>query len=346
MLDSRTKVAYTTHIVPPQVLHAATPLQAPPQIGDLVVAEVLQIGNHKRIEDIHGAQMGLFEGDLIAGAWGNRYATDQYEGYVPQEVVDTCDLLSAGGVCGQLASAHSSMPTPTRLRVVGAVSDREGQIVNLHTWGLQSRPAMHQVPIIMVVGASMNAGKTTTVGTLVRSLRRAGQSVTAIKATGTASSKDGRYFQSCGADRMLTFIDAGYPSTYMLDHAALFDAYMSLVAHAQADRPDAIVVEIADGIFQRETKMLLDDPRFRETIDHLFFATGDSLSAAYGVRTLQDYGLPLRGISGAITQSPLAMQEAEAASEMECFSIERLMSDDLLGLLQPTLNQRAMLMAA
>jgi hypothetical protein len=119
----------------------------------------------------------------------------------------------------------------------------------------------------------------------------------------------------------------------MLELEELMSIHHTLLGHLRATQPDYIVLEIADGIFQRETRMLLEHVPFTSSVDHVFFAANDSLSAACGVRELQQRGLPLRAVAGALTQSPLAMREAEAASGMPCFSIERMLGPDLLELL-------------
>jgi len=305
-----------------------------PQIGDLVVAEVLQLGRHTTIETRSGVVLHLFPGDRIVGAFGNRYATDQYEGYLPQQPEDACDLLSVGGLCGEVVSRHDKMVDPTRLRLLGAVGGPDRQPLNLRTFALPLCPGSGDGKLILVVGASMNAGKTTTVGTLARALRQAGRRVAAAKVTGTAAGKDGRYFISCGAHPVLDFTAAGYPSTYLLDLPELMRIHRTLVGHLQEQQPDYIIVELADGIFQRETRMLLDHEGFRAGVDHVFFAAGDSLAVECGVRCLRDYGLPVRATAGAITQSPLGMREAEAATGIPCLSIERMLAGEVLEILR------------
>ncbi|MGH3148602.1 MAG: DUF1611 domain-containing protein [Rubrobacter sp.] len=310
------------------------PMTQSPRIGDMVVAEILSVGKNKTLEVRSGVTMYLFEGDRIMGAFGNRYATDQYEGYVPEEPVDKCDLLSVGGVCGEVVSRHSAMGEPTKLRVLGMVGDRDGRPINQRGFGLPPQGnGGGDAEVILVIGSSMNAGKTTTVGTLTRALSRAGFSVAAGKVTGTAAGKDGRFFASCGARPALDFTTVGYPSTYMIGLDELLMIYHDLLAHLRAADPDYIILEVADGIFQRETRMLLESAEFREGADHVFFAAGDSLSAESGGRVVKDYGLPLRATAGAITQSVLATREAEEATGLPCLSVKRIMDGTLMEVL-------------
>lgn len=328
---------FTTHAAPREALKGLTPFTCAPQIGDLVVAEVLELGQHIKLETRKGALLHLFPGDRIVGAFGNRYATDQYEGYIPKEVVEECDMLSIGGVFGIVASQHLKMNPPTRLGLHGSVCDHEGQPLNLRSFGLKPRSrfdAAKDAEVILVVGSSMNSGKTTTVGTLARALSSAGKRVAAAKVTGTAAGKDGRFFLSCGAHPVFDFTDAGFPSTYMLELDELMAIHHNLLGCLRAAQPEYILLEIADGIFQRETRMMLESEEFRRTIDHVFFSCADSLAAACGVQTLGEYGLPLRATTGAITQSELAIREAEEMTNFPCLNIERMVNGEVMELLR------------
>lgn len=324
------KRTYATHIVPDEACVGYVAPSGAPSIGDLLLAEVISVGKHTAIETTSGLNLNIFPGDLIIGAFGNRYATDQYEGYVPALWPDRCDLLSIGGVCGEVCSAHSSMGAPTRLRVSGALCDVSGAPLNLRSFAAPAPRALHVGQVILVVGTSMNSGKTTTVGTLARALSRAGMRVAAAKVTGTVAGKDGRFFRSCGADPVFDFTYCGVPSTYMLDQRDLLAICDDLFARLAAAAPDYSIIEIADGIFQRETRMLLASDAFRARVDHVFFSAGDSLGAECGVRRLRADGWPIRAVTGLVTASPLAIREVEEAAGIPCLSIDHLVCGEIL----------------
>lgn len=335
LLDEPTvKYGFATRAVPLEEMAGITSAAGVvPRVGDVVLAEVISVGKNKTIEDRQGRSLYLFPGDKVVGAFGNRYATDQYEGYVPRKTEGHCDMLSVGGVFGELTSRHAAMAAPTRLGVLGRVSDRAGHPVNQLGYALEAGSGAGETEVIAVVGSSMNSGKTTTAGTIARALSRTGYRVAAMKATGTAAGKDSRFYESCGAWPVLDFTSVGYPSTYMLGEEELLWIYDSLLGSLGATKPDYVVVEVADGIFQRETRMLLDSEEFRTSVDHLFFAASDSLSAESGVRFLQRYGLPLRATGGSVTQSALASREAEEAAGLPCLSTDRIMEGALGELL-------------
>jgi hypothetical protein len=79
--------------------------------------------------------------------------------------------------------------------------------------------------------------------------------------------------------------------------------------------------------------MLLESTAFVETVNHFFFAANDSLSAECGVRHLRALGLPLRAVSGAMTQSALNICEAEQATGIACLSNEMILAGKALELL-------------
>jgi len=336
LADSRLIWTYATRRLPRAAMASIRPFDTAPRVGDLMLGEVLEVGNHMRVEDGAGALRHIFPGSKLIGSFANRYATDQFEAYVPRDAVAECDLVSVGGVCGEIVSRHTAMNAPTRLRILGSVCDAAGRTLSTRDYRVGRGRWDVDCPVILVVGASMNAGKTTLVGTLTRALSHAGLHVAAAKLTGTAAGKDTRFFESCGAAPVLDFIDAGVPATYMLELDELKQIHATLLASLCTAEPDVIVLEVADGIFQRETRMLLEDHEFCSGINHLLFAASDSLAADCGAGWLRERGLPLRAIGGCITQSPLMMREAEQATGLPCLGIQDMLDGAALRLLRDT----------
>ena len=95
------------------------------------------------------------------------------------------------------------------------------------------------------------------------------------------------------------------------------DLVFSTVAElAGRGEPEAVIVEIADGIYQGETAALLHDEDFRELVDKVLFACGEALSAAAGALVLGEAKLPLVAISGRLTSAPLVAAEAAAVVDV------------------------------
>lgn len=309
----RAKAAYTTHLVPKdklQTLIAGDDVT--PHAGDLVLARVDRLGQHRRIELATGRRAALFDGDEIVVCYGNRYAPDQFEALVPATLAP-CDLAAAGGIAARVTVSHSSLKRPTAITPLGLLGDRAGRPVNMSRYALKPKLRTADAPIIAVVGTAMNAGKTTAAAHLVSGLSVAGFKVGAAKITGTGAGGDVWYMIDAGAHKVLDFTHAGYASTYLAGDQAVQDIFMSLTAELVEDGVDAIVIEIADGLYQSETASLLRSPLFRRQVQAVLFAAPDALSAKSGVAWLQEASLPVCAVTGLLTASPLAVRETAAA---------------------------------
>jgi MinD-like ATPase involved in chromosome partitioning or flagellar assembly len=137
-----------------------------------------------------------------------------------------------------------------------------------------------------------------------------------------------------GASIVLDFGDAGMPSTYLASAEEVEDVFVALTRHLYRSGVDVVVLEVADGIFQRETAMLLDSPRFARVVDGIVFAAGDAMGSAAGIQWLQGRGLPVVAASGLLTASPLAIREARAAHGLPVLDLDDLSSPGIAEVLQ------------
>ena len=128
----------------------------------------------------------------------------------------------------------------------------------------------------------MNSGKTTTCANLVRGLVRQKIKVAAAKFTGTGAGADYRSLVDAGASPVFDFIDAGYVSTYRANREVLLDIVMTLGAEMSASPTDVIIIEVADGLLQRETALLFSTQAFTDWVDGVIFAANDALGALAG----------------------------------------------------------------
>ncbi len=288
-----------------------------PRAGDLLLARVLEIGHHRRIELPSGRKAQLFEGDELLLAYGARYASDQFAAVVPEDLAP-CDLVAAGGLAGRCTSRHERTRRPTRIAPVGLLADARGRVLALRDFaplGRQGEGRGEATPpfTLAVVGTAMNAGKTTTAAALVRGYRRLGRRVAALKATGTGSGGDRFALLDAGAAPVFDFTDLGFASTCRLPGAELEAIFTRLLAAAAAAGAEVAVVEIADGLLFEDTARLVGSAAFRRRVDALVLAAADALGAAGSVHWLRDHGLAPALVSGALTASPLAVREAEGA---------------------------------
>ncbi|MDX1909765.1 MAG: hypothetical protein SF053_22195 [Bacteroidia bacterium] len=350
-MNTNVKIAYTCRQV--GFFQAAAHLNEIrfPKAGDVALWEVISIGKHSAIQGTDRALITIMPGDQLLMTFGNRYASEQFEGYVPETPVAEAEILGQGGVVGYMASVHATYRRvgTTKLRLLGYALDEQGQVINTLTYRRVKqniRPlgqARHKV--ILSVGASMDSGKTTSAAYLVRGLKAAGYRTAFIKLTGTAFTKDPDFVRDMGADLSIDFTRQGYPSTYMCSEAELISLYHSLIAEATDIHPEYIVIEIADGLLQRETAMLLSHKGFMDTVDHVLFSCGDSLAAVGGVQVLTEWGIAPFALAGMITTSPLMQREAENRLLLPVLKLDQLAQAQVVNYLRPA-RQEAMLSPA
>jgi len=332
--STRIKVSYTTGHVD---WTGVGPLPVPdhsPVAGDLVLARVDAVGHHKVLESPGGRRTTLFPGDRIVVPYGHRYATDQYEALVPGDW-DACHLVAGGGVASRVISANAAMGAPTAIEPIGPVGDASGRQLNLRDFALAMPPVpAHRPFTIASVGTAMNSGKTFSAASLIRGMTAAGLRVGAAKVTGTGAGKDLFLFSDSGADPVLDFTAAGYASTYLATTDQILAIADLLVARLTAAGVDAIVLEVADGVYQQETAEVLPSARFRHLVDGYMFSAGDALGGVAGVRWLQEHGLPVVGVSGVLSTSQLTMTEVRQATNVEVFDTMTLADPSILYALQ------------
>ncbi|MFN3727877.1 MAG: DUF1611 domain-containing protein [Allosphingosinicella sp.] len=301
-----------------------------PRAGDLLLARIESIGLHGRLESPHGRRCRLYPGDEIVVAYGARYAPDQFEAVVPENL-DSCHLAAGGGIAARVVHRHESVAKPTRIAPIGLLAGEDKRILNLRQFALPDpRHPANRPTAIVVAGTSMNAGKTTTAAALVHGLALAGLRVGAAKVTGTGSGGDVWTLTDAGARRVVDFTDAGHATTAGLDLLEIERIALTLLDHLANEPSDIIVIEVADGVLQRETAHLLSAKRFQARIGGILFAAGDSMGAGAGVNWLRQRNLPLIGISGLVSASPLGAREARQATGLDVLDNATL-SDPLVA---------------
>lgn len=305
-----------------------------PTAGDVGIFKVRKLGKHKTLQAENGRNVNLFEGDYFMATFGNRYATVVFRGEVPETFREEYHILGKGGVVGVVKQTHAKAEEigPTTVSFIGYAVDKNNKILNTK---YQLMPAERferpSFKVIMSVGSSMDSGKTTTAGFLVRGLRKAGKRVAYVKFTGTIFTKDKDFAKSCGADMVMDFSDAGYPSTYLCSMWELKRLYNHLMRSVAQIEPDCVVVEIADGILQEETYTLLSNPEFQHTFDHVIFSAGDSLGVLGGLNVLEGMGLRPFAVSGLFTASPMLVDEVQAVIAQPVLTLDDLKRESVIN---------------
>ncbi len=335
----RLKKAYTTRSVAARIEAAPRGyalLDGPdvvPRPGDVVLARVERLGMHTRLESPVSRRQALFAGDEVLVAYGHRYAPDQFEAEVPDDLRPV-HLVAAGGVAAVVTAKHAKISDATVLQPLGLLADARG-VVTLSRCAPRAltpepSPRVDGPTVIAVLGTSMNSGKSTAVASLVRGLVRSGLRVCAGKATGTGAGGDPNSFADAGAAAVLDFTDFGFPTTFRLEHDQVRALLLSVVDGLSGPDVDVVVVEIADGLHQRETAALVADPVFSRVVDHVVFAADGAAGAIGGVELLRRRGVPVAAVSGVLTSAPLAMREVRSALEVPVVETSALTEPDVL----------------
>jgi hypothetical protein len=292
-----------------------------PEIGDLIFGEITELGHHRSLESKSARIHSIYEGTRAVFVVGNRYAPDQYEGLIPEAYCEFFDMMSTGGVVAELKTRNAFISKPTKIKMLGYVCDSEGHILNTRNHVLIKPKSMSRkskgAKLILCVGTAMNSGKTHAAAACCYALSSMGKTVRAAKITGTARLKDIFLMNDCGADYVADFTYFGYPSTYMLNEQELLNIFQGFDMKYGNNPKNYIVVEIADGIFQRETAMLLKTKEIRDRIHRLIFCAPDSSAVFGGTRMLlEQFELKPNAISGVCSSSPLAIREIETFSKL------------------------------
>lgn len=210
--------------------------------GDYVVGEVLETGELPcRVETVTGRIARIAPGDLALGALGNRAATleavGNWEGIGEDGVMQQ---LSAACVFGRCTSLSQWTHPLADLRYRGHAV-RDGRKLTMR--GFVTAPERDlAAPVVLIVGTSMDAGKTVAGMEIIRSLKRRGLRVAGAKLTGVGRLQDILAFEDAGADYVTDFMGVGLPGT-VVPRADYEQALRDLLATVAATEPDVLVAE-------------------------------------------------------------------------------------------------------
>jgi hypothetical protein len=212
--------------------------------GDYVIGRVLDSGSTPfPLEVPSGRLVEVIPGDLVLGALGRRTATLQLVGDW-RHVDDsdpTLETLNAAGVLGRITSAALPRPASVRLEYLGHAT-REGARLTMESFAGDEQAEDIGAPVVLIVGTSMEAGKTVAGKAIVRQLKALGLRVAAAKLTGVGRLRDVQAMGDAGADVICDFVDGGLPSTAVPreDFEAAARRVFARIASAQ---PDVAVIE-------------------------------------------------------------------------------------------------------
>jgi hypothetical protein len=181
--------------------------------------------------------------------------------------------LTAAGLLGRVTSISTELGAAIDLDYEGHVIV-DGKKATMTDY-VETVPDMALgLPVVMVVGTSMSAGKTTTARILIRILKEMGLQIVGAKLTGAGRHRDILAMQDAGASHVFDFVDQGLPSTCCAadDFRPACRQLISKIASVEADvaiievgaspvepyNSDLAMGEISDNI--RATVLCVADP--------------------------------------------------------------------------------------
>jgi len=185
--------------------------------GDYVAVEILDgPGLPYFVEAPSGRMAMAGAGDTLVGALGRRAATLDTVGdwtAVGEDLV--LHPLTAAGVIGKVTSRANFMAPLPEAGYRGHVL-RDGRRCAMADFVDAPADGHPEAPVILIIGTSMDSGKTVAACEIVRALKAMRLRVAGAKLTGVGRYRDILAMSDSGADFIADFIDGGYrrrPST-------------------------------------------------------------------------------------------------------------------------------------
>ncbi len=300
-------------------------------IAGRVLSESRSYGN---IETPNGRLAKVVRGNLIAGVLGARQALHGYMGHVPEklEVGDTISFLNMGGVMGICDAPNKDLGPPMQIEVLGGIV-RDETPLNIKDFALPLVDSLSDdgPPLVIIMGTSMNSGKTFAASEIIRGWSRSGIRVAAGKLSGVAALRDTLSMEDNGAVATASFLHCGLPSSVNAED--LGAVARTVVRELERSAPDVIVLELGDGIIggYRTRDALTDKDIQRRTAARVFCAS-DLVGAWGGVTYLEAIGHRPNVISGPVTDNAVGTRYIERELQVDAINARI----DPLGLARTT----------
>lgn len=274
--------------------------------GTLIAVRALaENPNYGHLELPSGRLARVVTGNLMAGALGARQALHGYMGRVPAKVAvgDRLALLNMGGVIGVCDQPNTTLGPPIPVEVLGQIS-RDGVPLHLRQFALPACGALPAAgpPLVLILGTCMNSGKTFAAAEAIRILSHSGVRIAAGKLSGVAAQRDLLHMADNGAAATASFLDCGLPST--VNAPDLASVARAVIQHLERSRPDAILLELGDGIIGGyNTGSILEDPSIRARTGARVLCANDLVGAWGAVQFLEARAHRPDVISGPVTDN-------------------------------------------
>ena len=260
-------------IVPLEREHWAT--------GDYVGCKIVNAGSESlKLELPNGRMRGVIGGESLIGALGERFATLEATGSwrnVEEDLKMT--VLTGAGLLGKLTSKSVFIPKMMKVKYTGHAF-RDGKKLTMESFVKPGRTMEFSTPVVLFVGTSMSAGKTTSARIVTNLFKQAGYKVVGAKLTGAGRYKDILAIKDVGADEVLDFVDVGLPSS-ICPKDSYKDKLDKMLNRIAAVAADIAIIEIgASPLEPYNGDVAIDE--LREHIKCIILSASDPY-AVYGL---------------------------------------------------------------
>lgn len=276
--------------------------------GDVLVIQTLEEHEkYGKLELIDGTLSKINKDDLIIGVLGERKALAGIVGVVPKKIKDdeVLHILNIGGVIGKAVSWNKDfVESPIQVKVIGNVIVKDKKL-NIHDCIQKLDLTLKKTsPLIVVMGTAMNVGKTTATTNIISALtKKLKLNIAAAKLTGIAAQKDITAMKKAGATEVVSFLDVGISST-INHHGLVVPAAKTLLNKLSCKKPDAIVVELGDGIIGwYGVEKLLNDSEFANAMHFKIMCAHDLVGAKGAFDMLSNLNLAIDFFTGPVTNN-------------------------------------------
>jgi hypothetical protein len=212
--------------------------------GDYVACEILNAGSDTlKLELTNGRMRGVIGGEFLVGALGERFATLEATG-TWRNVEDDLKMsvLTGAGLLGKLTSKSVFVPKMMKVAYKGHAFRKDDKLT-MDSFVTHTPESAFHTPVVLFVGTSMSAGKTTSARIVTNLFKQAGHRVVGAKLTGAGRYKDILAMEDAGADAVMDFVDVGLPSSICPKEE--FKAKLRLLlSKIAAEKADIAIIEI------------------------------------------------------------------------------------------------------
>ncbi len=212
--------------------------------GDYAVCQIVNAGSETlKLELPNGRMRGVIGGETIVGALGERFATLEATG-TWRNVEDDLKMtvLTGAGLLGRMTSKSVFIPQMMKVVYLGHAF-RGNKKLTMESFVKPIAMVSFKTPVVLFVGTSMSAGKTTSARIVTNLFKQAGYKVVGAKLTGAGRYKDILAIKDVGADAIYDFVDVGLPSS-ICPKEEFQEKLAQLLSRIEIQKADVAIIEI------------------------------------------------------------------------------------------------------